>query len=582
MEIKQGKVKYKNSEQLWTYSITEDGKQYYFLDPAGEQRFKNNTIIVTTNLKEAVDPMYASTSAMNIGLIDENGREVIPCTNKSIRPVNDSVILVEPAKPISPEVINAAATSKDFKHVALRAAIRDNFKYKLGDNVRFLFNDQFSEVTVCDTLGNNLVNGEYYSFVVLNDNKLYMSKNTSDSGIIEYSLVPTEEKVETPQTQEQPIDVTNVNVDNSIVDNALASSAPVENVNVGFSGEEVKLDESQIVQPAEVVNPVAAPSQEVVETPVAETASEEVQLPPQITADNETIDTPQDVVEPETTPVEAVAPVAEVVETPVTETTESTNEVVEPETTPVAEVTVPVAEVKEEEATPLEDVSSEEINIPTNEVEENENDDTDEVEEANDIDLDDTQEDTTLDNMFGEVSSARDVEDDMNEEIFSDSVVKTDSIEDDYEDYEENNYEDVSPMKDTTMEDIAKSMAALIKQNKELKSTNNDLTNKLEVANNSKNNVIKKNKMLEEKIDVLSTKNQSLDNKVIKLESKNDILENRVHDQERIIDSQDREIGNLKTQLSGKEKIDELLKAADEVLEDDNSFRDINYYRRIA
>ena len=580
MEIKQGKVKYKNSEQLWTYSITEDGKQYYFLDPAGEQRFKNNTIIVTTNLKEAVDPMYASTSAMNIGLIDENGREVIPCTNKSIRPVNDSVILVEPAKPISPEVINAAATSKDFKHVALRAAIRDNFKYKLGDNVRFLFNDQFSEVTVCDTLGNNLVNGEYYSFVVLNDNKLYMSKNTSDSGIIEYSLVPTEEKVETPQTQEQPIDVTNVNVDNSIVDNALASSAPVENVNVGFSGEEVKLDESQIVQPAEVVNPVAAPSQEVVETPVAETASEEVQLPPQITADNETIDTPQDVVEPETTPVEAVAPVAEVVETPVTETTESTNEVVEPETTPVAEVTVPVAEVKEEEATPLEDVSSEEINIPTNEVEEDQNED--EVEEASDIDLDDTQEDTTLDNMFGEVSSARNVEDDMNEEIFSDSVVKTDSIDDNYEDYEEDNYEDVSPMKNTTMEDIAKSMAALIKQNKELKSTNNDLTNKLEVANNSKNNVVKKNKMLEEKVDALSAKNQSLDNKVIKLESKNDILENRVHDQERIIDSQDREIDNLKNQLSGKEKIDELLKAADEVLDEDNSFRDINYYRRIA
>ena len=585
MEIKQGKVKYRNSEQLWTYSITEDGKQYYFLDPAGVQRFKNNTIVVTTNLKEAVDPMYASTSAMNIGLIDENGKEVIPCTNKSIRPVNDSTLLVEPANPISPNVIDAAATRKDFKHVALQAAIRDNFKNKLGDNIRYLFNDQFSEVTICDIDGNNLVNGEYYSFVVLDNDKLFMSKNSSDSGIVEYSLVPTENVVETPQTVEQPIDVNNVNVDNNVVDNALAST-PVENVNVGFNTDDVApvaLNDDQMVQPVEEVTetPVEQPAeevqQEVVETPQEEVAAQpvenvvsevapvedistdEIQLP-KISADNEEELPMDDNNVVEETPVEQPAEEVqqEVVETPVEET-------------------APV-EDSEEVETPqdAEEVSSEEINIPTSE------DSEEVVEDAEeDIDLNDEQEDTTLDNMFNEVSSARDVEDDMKEEVFSDSVVKTDSIEDDYDDYQEDNYEYTTPAKDTTMEDVAKSMAAVIKFSKELKATNSELTDKLESANNSRNNAIKKNKMLEEKVDILSSKTQSLENKVIKLESRNDVLENRVHDQERIIDSQEREIDMLKSQLAGMDKVVELSKTANELVDGDY-VRDIKYYQRIA
>ena len=191
--------------------------------------------------------------------------------------------------------------------------------------------------------------------------------------------------------------------------------------------------------------------------------------------------------------------------------------------------------------------------------------------------------------MFNEVKDARNVEEDMNEEIFSKSEVKTDSIDfdDDFdESYEIKDYVSESPKSDTTMMEVAKSMAGLIKQNKDLKSTNSDLVVKFEKVNASRKNIVEKAKMLEEKVDALNAKTQSQDNKIIKFESKVDVLENRVRDQEKIIESQRRELDNLRSQLEGKEELSRLLQDAKLMLEDNTASYDYsdedNYYRRAA
>ena len=408
------------------------------------------------------------------------------------------------------------------------------------------------------------------------------------------------------------IDVTNVEVPTEVVENALTNTETAvgfdnttvtPNVNEGFASTDVtpvSLEQNQLVEntPVEEVAPINDNVQEVVEDGF---------VPPQISADDENVidseETPVENTEVvnEVNPVEEVAPI----ENPVEEAGEVVNEVspveeVAPIETPVEETGEVVNEVSPvEEVAPIEtpvEESGEVVNevSPVEEVAPIENpveesgEEVEDVVEDENVDINEEYEDTTLDNMFGEVKDARDVEDDMKEDIFSESEVQTDSInfEDEFDDsYEENDYVEESNNKDTTMMEVAKSMAGLIKQNKDLKTSNNDLVGKLERVNASRKNYVDKTKMLEEKVDILNTKNQSLDSKIIKLESRNEMLESKTHDQERVIESQRRELDNLRKQLEGKEELSRLLQDAKVMLEDNDAsydYEDDNYYRRAA
>ena len=591
IEIKEGNVKYQGRDDFkCNYSIVGD-KQYYYLN---DKVLNNNTRVASTNLKEAIDPLYASEAAENVGLLDSYGREVIPCTNKSIKPVNDDIVLVEPAHPISQSVIDAVALKKDplaaTKLVSTPALIKDKINSKMGNTGRYVFNNQFSEATLVDVNGNNLVNNEYYSFIAMNPEKVFFSKNTIDSVVGEYSILPPEVQSDvTPASDTNEIDVTNVEVPTEVVENALTNTETAvgfdnttvtPNVNEGFASTDVtpvSLEQNQLVEntPVEEVAPINDNVQEVVEDGF---------VPPQISADDENVidseETPVENTEVvnEVNPVEEVAPI----ENPVEEAGEVVNEVSPVEE--VAPIETPVEETGEvvNEVSPVEEVAPIE-----NPVEESGEEVEDVVEDEN-VDINEEYEDTTLDNMFGEVKDARDVEDDMKEDIFSESEVQTDSInfEDEFDDsYEENDYVEESNNKDTTMMEVAKSMAGLIKQNKDLKTSNNDLVGKLERVNASRKNYVDKTKMLEEKVDILNTKNQSLDSKIIKLESRNEMLESKTHDQERVIESQRRELDNLRKQLEGKEELSRLLQDAKVMLEDNDAsydYEDDNYYRRAA
>ena len=241
MKIQKGIVKYKDRNDIvCTYGITDDGKQYYFLGDTNDKKFSNGNRVASTLLVEAIDPMV---KASNIGIIDDDGNIVIPFENKSIRLVNDSIIVVEKAEPVSQSVKDAIEMRNDplsaTKLVSTPAAVKDKLYAQMGNDSRFVFNDQFSEATVCDINGNNLVNDEYYSFIAVANNKLYFSKNTVDAPIVEYSLLPPEVQSDvTPKNDGTDIDVSNINVESNVVENAMSDASdtsiapPTEDLNV--------------------------------------------------------------------------------------------------------------------------------------------------------------------------------------------------------------------------------------------------------------------------------------------------------------------------------------------------------------
>ena len=223
MKIQKGIVKYKDrSDIVCTYGLTDDGQQYYFLDETDTKKFSNGNRIATTALVEAIDPMV---KAENVGVIDDNGAIVIPFENRSIRPVNDNVIVVEKANPTSQNVLDALQLRNDpnsaAKLVSTPATIKDKINAQMGVEGKYLFNDQFSEATVCDINGTNLVGGESYSFISTANDKLYLSKNTPESPVVEFSLT-TYEVLAAPTNQ---IDVSTAVVDQQVVEDALNAQA---------------------------------------------------------------------------------------------------------------------------------------------------------------------------------------------------------------------------------------------------------------------------------------------------------------------------------------------------------------------
>lgn len=245
LHVQKGLVKYKDrSDIICTYGTTDDGKSYYFLD--GE-KLSNGNIIASSVLVEAIDPLAV---ASNIGIIDKDGNVVVAFENKSIKIVADKILLVEKAQPTTQSVIDASLARKDplsaTKLVTTSAAIKDKMYTKMGSNGRFVFNDQFSEVAVCDLDGKNLFDNKYFSFVGINNNILYLSDNTVESEIIEYYLNGKKE-----DNRQEEIDISSVVVDTNIVDKAMSQEEVKENTDTIVEKEESSFVENNI-------NPVVA------------------------------------------------------------------------------------------------------------------------------------------------------------------------------------------------------------------------------------------------------------------------------------------------------------------------------------
>ena len=660
MKIQKGIVKYKDRDDIvCTYGITDSGVYYYFIESEGSKRLSNGNIIVSTELVEAIDPMF---KAKHIGVIDGAGKTVIPFNHRLIRSISDDLLLVEAAEAITDSVKEANQMKNDktqaAKLVSTSALIKDKMNAKMGAEGRFLFNDQFSDATICDINGNNVVNNEYYSFVGIANGKLYLSKNTPDFEIVEHSILPEEvQNSVVPAEDAKPIDVSKVEVSQDVVEKTLTKSMDevasekaeeeiettkeivIPTVGSAKETEEAPVVPSDVVAPSEAMASTAPVAEEQVivpseeakeEAPVTEeqviVPSEEVKEEAPVTDEQVIVPNEEAKEEAPVTEEQVIFPSEEVKEeAPITEEQAIVPNVEAPEA-PVTDeqVIVPNVEVpttEEQVIVPSEEAVADPI-IPDTEVEEAKDDatggfilgGTDEefvsfnddliksgqhidfeetpdnvIDEADggEVDLDESVEDSSLDDLFHS-TMATEEEEEQEAGRFSDSIIQTDSIEasNDFASYEEDHFDDATyeTTDDTIMSDVAKSMQALMKQNKELKASLSATEEKLNKVLTSRRNLADKNAMQEKKIDALSTKIRSLDASLSKSEARCQSLDSKNREQEKKIQAQAHELEVMRPQLQGKEDLVQLLADAQLLLGDDESYtysRD-DYSRKAA
>ena len=630
MKIQKGIVKYKDRNDIvCTYGVTDDGKQFYFLDETDEKKFANGNRIASTELVEAIDPMV---KASHIGVVGADGNEVIPFVNKSIRPVNDSIILVEVAKPTSPSVLEAISLKSDplsaAKLVSTPAAIKEKLNAKMGAEGRYLFNDQFSEVTVCDIDGNNLVKNELYSFAGVSNGKLYLSKNTVDSEIFEFSVLPPE--VQT--NDEKKIDVTDVNVSKDVVDDALndSSSSMVSDIPPIVSEESAEVDENTDKDVKEDVLPVAEDISDEVESvkddiiPVVENNTEEkIESAPVVDDNTEEKIESAPVVDDNTEEKIESIPVVDnnteekIESVPVVPDKEKTDSIekIEDSVVPVEDSINEVSPVKNNESVinniPITDISDDKSNDDetTLAIDEDTSDLSDDVDDFTTTDDEDEEEvaisftepttaslpsveDSLLDDNsdfsipdlnFGDTktddensnspsnASTSDL-DMLNDDLFNEKTYGVEKVDTDdyYNDSYSQTYDDSTSSigRDSIMSDVAKSLTSLMKQNRNQKSIISEYKDKIDKLSASRRNIAEKAKIQEQKLEALNNKNRNFETTISKLEAKLQMLEGRIRDQDKLIAYQSKELDSIKPQ---KDDLAKLVADAQALLGDDSS-----------
>ena len=409
MEIIEGKVSnYKGHGDIHRFygKIGEEIK-YYFLDFSP---LSNGNMIATTELVEAIDP---EVPASHIGLVDNEGNVVIPLENKSVKPITGDIILVERLNPLSQNVLDAIAASKDTKLatglVSVTNTCKNKVMEKLGVSSELVFHNQLSEASIFDINGKNLVNDEYFSYIGVNADKIYLGKNLADAPITEYSMLPPEIQANTMIEDNAVVDQ-NINVEQTVenseeikevVEGQMEPESVQENaevpVEVPVEAPVEETPSSEVVPenaelPAEV--PVEAP---VEETPNTEVVPENAEVPVEVPVEAPVEETPNTEVVPENAELPAEVPVeAPVEETPSTEVVPENSEIVNPAEgfSNIDLPDVPVVDVPVDAAVVVDPVPVEGEEIKTESI-------------MNDEKTDDV--DEVLNSLFGNIASAADV-----------------------------------------------------------------------------------------------------------------------------------------------------------------------------
>ena len=648
MKIQKGIVKYRDRNDIvCTYGITDDGIQYYFLDETDSKKLSNGNRIVTTALVEAIDPMA---KCSNIGVIDSDGSVVIACGNRSIKEINDELLLVETAQPTSLSVVEAINLKNDplsaAKLVSTPAAIKDKLNSYIGSEGKYLFNDQFSEATVCDINGNNLLNGESFSFVVMANDKLYLSKNVPEESIVEFDLK------EKTIVNNGMIDVSTAVVDQNVVEGALAS------------GEGLPALDAVPTTTEEVAAPVA--SEEVtVPSEVADAVDFTIPVTDSITPDSSTderVIIPYDE-ENTTIDFQKLDPTA-VEETTATDTVEtlpaiegeSTNEmsddlkafsdgapsddngfvipetmdegmpiatdeqediagavipdlgedIVKDDSIPGLNTELPIVddvEDKKEDAPVVPVLGEEPAEETTEEVAFNDNVMSQHVTPINPSDvamavdkdkngINDSDEhtiDTHFDSFdMSPISSLDSKNDGLGSYDFplsmGHSYVDLPDLSDHTSSlFSSTGYGSYGGGADNIMGDVVKSMQELMKQNKDQRALINRYREQMSTIESQSRLLADKYKDQAMRVENLTGRLRSMDEVTTRLESKNQLLESRVRDQDKIIASQERELKALRPQLESKQDLVRLLADAQSLIGSDYSYEDdTKYYGRVA
>lgn len=552
MQIQKGLVKYKDrTDIVCTYGLTEEGKQYYFLDNTS---MTNGNIIASTVLVEAIDPVVVASS---IGVIDQNGKEIIPFENKSIKVIGDNLLLVEILNSATPSVVEANNMRSDplaaTKLVTTSAAIKDKFNSKMGSEGRFVFNDQFSEATVCDFNGNNIIDNQYFSFIAIKNDRLYFSKNTAESPVLEYSL--TEHKFVVEEVNQ--LDVQNTSITQETIDAAMETEENVSNFVANDITAKDFEEEPLPVEPTVVENPEVnvSENEEVVEETegqqVEEPANEDNEEPLPVVPEENSVSVEQEMPEEASNIVNDVAENVENSVIDPTQMVENANVEIEDNNDLAIEGSVQqgvedvVANNSAEDtmmAFDFKDNIDYSVNV-----------------DAIDNDISDGVPETSVTEFSDDLFAA-----DLDNDIFADSALHVDKIDID-DNFNALSYEVRG--KDSIIEDVASTMSNLISLNRSQKQTIAEYEEKLESAVSSYKKVVEKARMQIRDVETLKSRLKNYETIVTKLEAKIHILENKVHDQERVITSQNRELDSLRPQVQGKEELVRILADAQNLLE---------------
>ena len=595
MQIQKGLVKYKDrTDIVCTYGLKDDGSQYYFLD---DSSMPNGNIVASTVLVEAIDPVVVASS---VGVIDSNGNVVIPFENRMIKVISEGFLLVERADITTPSVLEAISLRSDplaaTRLVTTPASIKDNMYLKMGNDGRFIFNDQFSEASVFDIYGNNILNDEYFSFIAIKDGILYLSKNTVDSQVLKFSLTTLEYVDENVDVIEEALDVTNVEVPQEVIDNAMnleseqkfgsadITAADFESVSNDSSVEpvvedSVTLNETlpEVHVPSDVVDGYTVKSSSnfsvvepvVEETIVTDPVVDEVQIPAQEEKIDD-VETSALVVDSEKE--NDIVEFSEVVEN--TKPRRSNKEIsitldTEVEKGADKKVEVPEEKVIEDEKSDMEqelvsfdfgddinfddNASSLELNFGFNE----DIDKNDDVEEKTDIfTLSGEEKTSEFDSSFFDF----DLEED---DIFANSKVQADKIVSD--NYATSDF-DIAD-KDTIIDDVASTMSNLIKLNRSQRDKIMAYEEKIDQIVVAHKKVVEKAKSQARDTEILRAKIRNYETAVSRFEAKIQLLEERIQEQERLISSQLGEIERLKPQVESRKELARILADAQNFLE---------------
>lgn len=597
MKIQVGQVKYKGRDDYRVvYGTTDDGRLYYFLD---DTVLENGGRIVSTELVEAIDN---SVKPSHIGVVNNDGKEIIPCNNKNVKLINNGILLVELSEPQSENVKNTIALRNDpaaaTKLVSTPAAIKSKIGSVMSKEGRYVFNDLFSEAYICDLEANVLVDG-LYSFIAVDstNQKIYLSKNDVNDNVIEYSILPPQVQNDvTPTTDSNEIDVTEVDVPQETVEDALNSSV-IPNVS------------DDVIPAVPVVPQVAEDSvadQEMVDenSDVERDESSNLNI-----TDDESVEGDNQAVASETTQSEqAEAPLSnqdEVESAPSGDQAEvSEDDLVIPNVSEVPIATENTIEnSSENEDSDNDGVSSEDVETekPLDVeagVESQENIETEADTQPEEFEFNQNVKDNTvvdddnegkndLEEIYNELDSKTndipnysfdesDLDGMLDDDIFVDSEIKPDKI-DTMDDFDIN-IDSSKP--DNLIEDVAQSFKDLMKSNKEQRIVISKYKERIKKLEMSLNMLNEKKKTQAELLKELSSRYRKLENDYTRSKTRVQLLESKVEDQERVINSQERELTSIRPQLAGKEELAKLLTDAKALLNSDSS--DDDYYYRQA
>ncbi len=535
MKIQRGIVEYKGRNDIeCMYAVTDDKKVYYFLDSKDEKKFSNGSRLASTVLLEVVD---AEAPKSHIGVLGENGEELIAFTHREIVPINEEnseILLAKLADPVTPCVVEANKAKNDptlaTKLVSNQAQIKDKMKSRMGTDGIFLFHNQFLEATVYDISGRNLAGDGYYSFIGFSKGKLFFSLNTADSEIIETSLFPIDEN-----TTDSSINVEEAVIGKDVVESALENSydlPPIVDQDSSSDGEQSlsSLEKSDGLSSDDNSSDLTVPSEK--ENTIELDASDDVNI-------DEEKDDVQSVEEE----------LFDLDEKNDKDTIENNN-----------------------------DNEQSKKDVPFQFPIEDENDSKTVEEEKIDTDREET------DDFLPEISENTDSLD--NELFDSNEDNDVDVVIDNADSYDSNYYEDSESIQDVSYDrsfdnslnsnigDVASFISRLMERhkdilltNKKLLQSNQNLKSSLKKVTDSKNDILRKNGMMEQKIEMQEQRIKKQEVRITSLMDRLQELDGKNQEMSSRINSYQKELKNYSSQKAELEKV---LKDAKEFLKDDS------------